>query len=182
MFEPGTVQVQRFEVSWNDGTRTSSTAGETRIYLRQLTWEQLLATKWRWFLTICSVFVIFIGGLKTFIPRPLRGRLQVSQDGLVVANIDMPKQHRSKSVIIRVTSSPVPSGSTKSLIFLAGKVDEEIATLISQRYNGRWTTVVKPGPMGVETSNGLIFRVTDLRKIAHRSVFSADRRIEITFR
>jgi hypothetical protein len=182
IFGPGTIQLQMYHTTWSDGTRTSSFVGETRIYLRQMTLEQFLAAKWTWLLITLAGLVILIGSIKTFAPRPLRGRLQVTQDGLVVASIDMPKEKRSRSVSVRTASSPTADKTTKSSVVIKGDIDEEIATLVSQRYNGRWTTLVKPGPFGLDTPSGPIFQITDLRKIAHRSVLSQDRRVEITFK
>lgn len=168
---PGTVNVEDYSATWNDGAREITRHGAVHVLTSQMTPMQLVSAKWQWMLAAVLLLVGFVSALWSFWPRPLQADLIVRQNGAQVLRLQLPEQLRTRTLHVAESENGEASGSDRAVI--AGSQSRELLSLQSARRRGRWTIVAHPRAARVQAQQCRKWSEIDLRAI-HVPVFYTD--------
>lgn len=178
----GDVVEVPYSVIWKSGSRSNSTNAILRVAVKRLTVAEAFRELWVWLLLFGIVVLLVIFLLRLVAPRNLRGKLQLSRDGIVIYSLVMPSDLRAKTIQINTSSTSLSVTRNGSLIEVPSNSDGLLMTITSERYKGRWTAVVMPGTARVQAAGQNMFGKKAIADVPKSQLVIPAHNLTISFR
>jgi hypothetical protein len=171
-----------YSVIWKSGSRSDWTNAVLRIAVKRLTVAEAARALWIWLTLFGLILLLVVVALKEYAPRNLRGKLQISREGVVIYSLLMPSDLRTKTLQIKLDRASLSVTRSGSVVGVPSDSDGLLMTIESKRYGGRWTAVVTPGSSRVQASGQNIFGKKAMADVPKSQLVIPAHNLTISFR